>query len=76
MALACTYWGQLKETFNIADDRKSTLQVIHADTVNKEVNSQERNVVLDDCPNPINNSEKDLNQEGTRDPRPIRIRIL
>ena len=34
----------------LANDRKTTLQAIHTDAVNKSVNSQERNVVLDDHP--------------------------
>ena len=42
------------------DDRKTTLQAIDVDAVNKAVNSQESNVVLDDRPLRINNSEKDL----------------
>ena len=42
----------------LANDRKATLQAIHTDAVNQDVNSQERNVVIDDPPPPINNSEK------------------
>ena len=44
--------------------RKSTLQAIHTDAVNQAVNSQERkNELLDDCPPPINTSEKDLTRK-------------
>ena len=41
----------------IVKDRKATPQVIHTNAVNQAVNSQERNVVLDDRPPWINNSE-------------------
>ena len=40
-------------------DRKATLQAIHT------TNSQEKDAVLDDCPFPINNTEKDLTKKGT-----------
>ena len=43
-----------------ANDRKATLRAIHTITVNQAVNRQEVNVVLDDRPPLINNSEKDI----------------
>ena len=45
------------EPMLLADDRKSAIQAIHTDAVNKDVNSQERNVVFDDCPPTINNQK-------------------
>ena len=48
------------EPMRLADNRKATLHVIHTDTVNKAVKNQKNNIVLDDLPHPINNSEKDL----------------
>ena len=57
------------------DNRKATLQAIHTDAVNKTVNDQKKNKVLDDLPHPIND-RKGPNKEGTRYPRPIKIRIL
>ena len=48
------------EAMMLADNRKATLQAIHTDAVNKAVKDQKKNIVLDDLPNPINNSEKDL----------------
>ena len=42
---------------------ESTLQAIHTDAVNQAVNSQERNVVLDDRLPSINNSEKDITRK-------------
>ena len=51
------------EPMMIADDRKATLQAIYTDAVNKAANSQEMNVVLVDCPPPINNMEKDLTRK-------------
>ena len=39
---------------------KRILQAIHTDTVIKSSNSPKRNVVLDDCPPPINETGKDL----------------
>ena len=47
----------------LANDKKATLQAIHTDAVEQPVNSQERNVALDDCPPPINNSEKHLTRK-------------
>ena len=48
------------EPMMLADNRKATLQAIHTDAVNKAVKDQKKNIVLDDLPHPINNSEKDL----------------
>ena len=48
------------EPMMIAKDRKATLQAIHTKAVNQAVNSQGRNVVLDDRPPLSNISEKDL----------------
>ena len=48
------------EQIMIAKDRKTTLQEIHTKAVNQAVNSQGRNVVLDDRPPLINISEKEL----------------
>ena len=47
------------EPMMIAKDRKSSLQAIHTKAVNQAVNSQRRNVVLDDRPPLINISEKE-----------------
>ena len=44
----------------LVDNKKATLQAIHTDTVNKAVKDQKKNIVLDDLPHPINDSEKDL----------------
>ena len=41
------------------NNRKTTLQVFHSYVVNKAVKSHKWNVVLDDRPPPISNSEKD-----------------
>ena len=48
------------EPMMLADNRKATLQAIHTDAVNKAVNDQKKNIVLDDLPHSINDSEKDL----------------
>ena len=48
------------EQMMVAKDRKSTLQALHTDAVNKAVKSHERNVVLDGRLSLIRNSEKDL----------------
>ena len=48
------------ESIILVDNRKTTLQAIHTDAVNKAVNDQKKNIVLDDRPRPINDSEKDL----------------
>ena len=54
------------EPMMIAKDRKATLQAIHTKTVNQAVNSQGRNVVLDDRPPLINISEKELTRRDAR----------
>ena len=41
-----------------ADNRKVTLQAIHTDAVNKAVNDQKKNIVLDDRIHSINDSGK------------------
>ena len=51
------------EPMMLADNRKATLQAIYTDTVNKAVNDQKRNIVLDDLSHPINDSEKDLTRK-------------
>ena len=51
------------EPMMLADNRKATLHAIHTDAVNKAVNDQKKNIVLDDHPHPINNSEKDLTRK-------------
>ena len=51
------------EPIMLADNRKATLQAIHTDAVNKAVNDQKKNIVLDDLPHPINDSEKDLTRK-------------
>ena len=48
------------EPMMLVDNRKATLQAIHTDTVNKAVTDQKMNIVLDELPHLINNSEKDL----------------
>ena len=48
------------EPIMLADNRKATLQAIHTDAVNKAVKDHKKNIVLDDLPYPINDSEKDL----------------
>ena len=42
----------------VENNRKATLQALHTDTVNKAVQNQARNGVLDGRPPPISNSEK------------------
>ena len=64
------------ESMMLADTRKATLQEIHTDAVNKAVKDQKNNIVLDDIQHPINDSEKRPNEEGTRHPRTVKIRIL
>ena len=44
------------EPMMLADNRKATLQTIHTDAVNYQKN----NIMLDDLPRPINDSEKDI----------------
>ena len=51
------------EPMMLADNRKATLQAIHTDAVNKAVNDQKNNIVLDNLPHPINDSEKDLTRK-------------
>ena len=51
------------EPMILSDNRKATLQAIHNDAVNKAVNDQKNNIVLDDLPHPINNSEKGLTRK-------------
>ena len=51
------------EPIMLADNRKATLQAIHTDAVNKASKDQKKNVVLDDLPHPINDSEKDLTRK-------------
>ena len=51
------------EPMMLADNRKATLQAIHTDAVNKAVKDQKKNMVLDDFPPPINDSEKDLTRK-------------
>ena len=51
------------EPMMLADNRKATLQAIHTDAVNKAVKDQKKNLVLDDLPQPINDSEKDLTRK-------------
>ena len=46
------------EPMMLANNRKATLQEIHTDAVTKAVNDQKKNIVLDDLPHPINDSEK------------------
>ena len=69
-----THKRQMKETINtrhrntvdpimVENDRKDTLQALHTDAVNNAVKSQDKNVVLDDRPPPISNSEKDLTRK-------------
>ena len=64
---------QMKETLNtrhrnivepmtVANDRKATLQAFHTNTVNKDVNAHERNVVLDGRPLPISKKRSTLAQ--------------
>ena len=47
-----------------ANDRKATLRAPQTDAVNKAGKSNERNVVLDDRPPGINNSENDLTRKA------------
>ena len=50
------------EPMMLADNRKATLRDIHTDAVNKAVKDQKK-ILLDDLPHPINNSEKDLTRK-------------
>ena len=47
----------------LADNRKATLQAIHTDAVNKAIKDRKKNLVLDDLPHPINDSEKDITRK-------------
>ena len=47
------------EPMMLADNRKATLQAIITDAVNKAVKNNKNNIVFDDLPHPINDSEKD-----------------
>ena len=47
----------------LADNRKATLQAIQTDAVNKAVKDQKKNIVLNDFPHPIKDSEKDLTRK-------------
>ena len=51
------------EPMMVKNDRKSTLQALHTAAVVKAVQCHERNVVLDDRPPPISNSEKELTRK-------------
>ena len=51
------------EPMMLADNRKATLQAIHTDAVNKAVKDQKKNIVSDDLPHPISDSEKYLNRK-------------
>ena len=53
------------EPIMIARDRKATLQAILTKAVNQDVNSQRRNVVLDDRPPLITISEKELTMKDS-----------
>ena len=47
----------------LGDNGKVILQAIHTDAVNKAVNNQKKNIVLDDLPHSINDSEKYLTRK-------------
>ena len=51
------------EPMMLADNRKEILHAIHTDAVNKAVKDQKNNIVLDDLPHPINDSERDLTRK-------------
>ena len=51
------------EPMMLADKRKATLQEIHNDAVNQAIKDQKNNIVLDDFPHPINDSEKYLTRK-------------
>ena len=51
------------EPMILADNRKEILHAIHTDAVNKAVKDQKKNIVLDDLPHPINDSERDLTRK-------------
>ena len=51
------------ELMMVKNDRKTTLQSLHTDAVDKALKSHERNVVLDGRPPPISCSEKELTRK-------------
>ena len=51
------------EPMMLADNRKEILHAIHTDAANKAVKDQKNNIVLDDLPHPINDSERDLTRK-------------
>ena len=51
------------EPMMLKNNRKATLQAILTDAVNKAVDDQKNNIVLDDLPHPINHSEKVLTRK-------------
>ena len=65
------YSPDIAEPMMLAANRKATLQAIHTDAVNKGVNDQKNNLVLDDLPHPI--KLKKTNQEGKLHPRSVYI---
>ena len=58
-----TRYRNTVEPVMLADNWKATLQAIHTDAVKKAVKDQKNNIVLDDLPHPINDSEKDLTRK-------------
>ena len=51
------------EPMMFKNDRKTTLQALHTDAVDKAVKSHGRNLVLDGRPPPISRSERDLTRK-------------
>ena len=51
------------EPMMLANNRKATLQAIHSDAVNKALQGQKKNIVLDGLPHPINDPEKNLTRK-------------
>ena len=43
--------------------RAGCIRLVHSDAVNKAVKGQKNNIVLDDLPHPINDSEKDITRK-------------
>ena len=73
--IICITIHQLRNTIKrlmFTNDRKTILQTLHTDTVNKASTNHERNVVLDDCPPTIHNSEHSL----SRKERPILAQLI
>ena len=60
------------EPMMLAENRIATLQEIHTDAVNKAVKDQKNNIVLDNLPHPINDSEKDLTRKERATPAQLR----